>query len=115
MQPKLTESPQNSNRENKEHCNHLWAIQNSIFSIGDLFKDIGQEGPKSVKFLEKILKVLKMKMQNIAMGKDAAYMFSLRFMLCFLRSTLIAIWTSTSTEPLPFFMVLSKVSPSKGK
>ena len=75
MQPKPTESPQNSNGENKEHRNHLRAIQNSIFSIGDLFKDVGREGPKSVKFPEKMLKVLEMKVQNIAMGKDAAYMF----------------------------------------
>ena len=85
MQPKPTESPQNSNRENKEHCNHLWAIQNSIFSISDLFKDIGQEGPKSVNFPEKMFKVLEMKVQHIAMGKDAAYVFSLLFILCFLR------------------------------
>ena len=41
-------------------------------SIGDLFKDIRRKGPKSIKFPEKILKVLEMKMQNIAMGKDAA-------------------------------------------
>ena len=54
-------------------------------------------------------------MQNIAMGKDAAYVFSLLFMLCFLRSTLIAIQTSTSAKPSPFFIVLSKMSPSKGK
>ena len=94
MHPKPTESPQNSNGENKEHRDHLWAIQNSIFSIGDLFKDVGREGPKSIKFPEKMLNVLEMKMQNIAMGKDAAYVFSLLFMLCFLRSTLIAIQTS---------------------
>ena len=85
LQPKRTELPQNSNGENKEHRNHLQAIQNSIFSIGDLFKDIGQEGPKSVKFPEKMLKVLEMKMQNIAMGKDAAYMSSLLVILCFRR------------------------------
>ena len=85
MQPKLTELLQNSKGENKEHCDHLRAIQNSIFSIGDLFKDVGQEGPKSIKFLEKMLKVLEMKMQNIAMGKDAVYVFSLLFILCFLR------------------------------
>ena len=60
MQPKPTESPQNSNGENKEHRDHLQAIQNSIFSISDLFKDIGWKGPKSVKFLEKIFEVLEM-------------------------------------------------------
>ncbi|KAJ7656477.1 hypothetical protein DFH06DRAFT_1091372 [Mycena polygramma] len=41
----------------------------SNFSIGDLFKD----GPKSVKFPEKLLKILEQKLQNIAMGKDPAY------------------------------------------
>ena len=45
----------------------------------------GGGGPKSVKFPEKMLKVLEMKVQNIAMGKDSAYMFSLLFILCFLR------------------------------
>ncbi len=115
MQPKPTEPLQNTNGENKEHRDHLRAIQNSIFSIGDLFKDVGREGPKSVKFPEKMLKVLEMKMQNIAMGKDAAYVISLLSMLCFLSFTLIAIRTSTSAEPSPFFMVLSKMSPSRGK
>ncbi|KAF8124264.1 hypothetical protein K438DRAFT_1649950 [Mycena galopus ATCC 62051] len=44
----------------------------SNFSIGDLFKDV-RDGPKSVKFPEKLLKVLEQKLQNIAMGKDPAY------------------------------------------
>jgi len=34
-----------------------------------LFKD-SRDGPKTVKFPEKLLKVLDAKMQNIAMGKD---------------------------------------------
>ncbi|KAJ6581995.1 hypothetical protein B0H19DRAFT_1117211 [Mycena capillaripes] len=42
----------------------------SNFSIGDLFKG---DGPKSVKFPERLIKVLEQKLQNIAMGKDAAY------------------------------------------
>jgi hypothetical protein len=72
MQPKPVESPQNANGGEGERRDHLRTIQNSIFSIGDLFKDVGREGPKSVKFPEKLLKVLEQKMQNIAMGKDAA-------------------------------------------
>jgi hypothetical protein len=76
MQPKPAESPQNVNGEAKEHRDHLRTIQNSIFSIGDLFKDVGRDGPKSVKFPEKLLKVLEGKMQNIAMGKDPAYVNS---------------------------------------
>ena len=73
MQPKQTESLPAVNGENKEYKDHLRSIQNSIFSIGDLFKDVGRDGPKSVKFPEKLLKVLEAKMQNIAMGKDPGY------------------------------------------
>jgi hypothetical protein len=35
-----------------------------------MFKDI-RDGPKSVKFPEKLLKVLEQKLQDIAMGKDS--------------------------------------------
>jgi hypothetical protein len=47
------------------------ALSSSIYSIGDLFKDI-RDGPgsKSVKFPEKLLKVLEQKLQDIAMAKD---------------------------------------------
>jgi hypothetical protein len=44
---------------------------NSVISIGDLFKDLGSRS--SVKFPEKMVKVLEQKLQSIAMGKDAAY------------------------------------------
>ncbi|KAJ7468448.1 hypothetical protein FB451DRAFT_373271 [Mycena latifolia] len=54
----------------REHHSRLSALSN--FSIGDLFKDV-RDGPKSVKFPEKLLKVLEQKLQNIAMGKDPAY------------------------------------------
>ena len=81
MQPKPVESLQVVNGENKEHRDHLRTIQNSIFSIGDLFKDVGRDGPKSVKFPEKLLKVLEAKMQNIAMGKDPSYVISCSFVL----------------------------------
>ncbi|KAJ7075669.1 hypothetical protein B0H15DRAFT_1026978 [Mycena belliarum] len=54
----------------REHSSRLSALSN--FSIGDLFKDV-RDGPKSVKFPDKLLKVLEQKLQNIAMGKDPAY------------------------------------------
>lgn len=53
----------------RETHSRLSALSN--FSIGDLFKDV-RDGPKSVKFPEKLLKVLEQKLQNIAMGKDPA-------------------------------------------
>ncbi|KAJ6518733.1 hypothetical protein C8R45DRAFT_949096 [Mycena sanguinolenta] len=56
--------------EVRGHRSHLSALSN--FSIGDLFKDT-RDGPKSVKFPEKLLKVLEQKLQNVAMGKDPAY------------------------------------------
>lgn len=74
MLPKPAEVPGNTNPEvrEKEHISRLsGALSSSIFSIGDLFKDM-REGPKSVKFPEKLLKVLEQKLQDIAMGKDAA-------------------------------------------
>ncbi|KAL1692603.1 hypothetical protein GGG16DRAFT_89763 [Schizophyllum commune] len=54
----------------REHSLRLSALSN--FSISDLFKDV-RDGPKSVKFPEKMLKVLENKLQNIAMGKDPTY------------------------------------------
>lgn len=75
MQPKAIETvatTSNGESKEKEYASRLsGAISNSIFSIGDLFKDV-RDGPKSVKFPEKLLKVLEQKLQNIAMGKDAA-------------------------------------------
>ncbi|KAF8578886.1 hypothetical protein K439DRAFT_1360906 [Ramaria rubella] len=73
MQPKPVDPQPVVNGEPKDHRDHLRTIQNSIFSIGDLFKDVGRDGPKSVKFPEKLVKVLEAKMQNIAMGKDPAF------------------------------------------
>lgn len=71
MLPKPAEAPRNGANEarEREHSSRLSALSN--FSIGDMFKDI-REGPKSVKFPEKLLKVLEQKLQDIAMGKDAA-------------------------------------------
>ncbi|KAA1475982.1 hypothetical protein DENSPDRAFT_784248 [Dentipellis sp. KUC8613] len=76
VQPKAPESASSPNGDavrEKEHSSRLsGAISNSIFSIGDLFKDI-RDGNKSVKFPEKLLKVLEQRLENIAMGKDAGY------------------------------------------
>lgn len=41
-------------------------------SLGDLFKDV-RDGSKSVKFPEKLVKVLEQKLQMIAMGQDPGY------------------------------------------
>ncbi|KAJ7452163.1 hypothetical protein B0H11DRAFT_2074617 [Mycena galericulata] len=74
MMPKPTETvtttATTSDLRDRESHSRLSALSN--FSIGDLFKDV-RDGPKSVKFPEKLLKVLEQKLQNIAMGKDPAY------------------------------------------
>lgn len=73
MQPKPLDSisPEPDVRE-RDHATRISdAISNSILSIGDLFKDV-REGPKSVKFPEKLLKVLETKLMNISMGRDPA-------------------------------------------
>ncbi|KII90117.1 hypothetical protein PLICRDRAFT_40318 [Plicaturopsis crispa FD-325 SS-3] len=72
VQPKPADTPGASEVREKDHLSRLSAVSNSILSIGDLFKDT-RDGPKSVKFPEKLLKVLEQKLQDIAMGKDAAY------------------------------------------
>lgn len=72
MLPKPVDSPKvvtAVEAREREHSSRLSALSN--FSIGDMFKDI-REGPKSVKFPEKLLKVLEQKLQDIAMGKDSA-------------------------------------------
>ncbi|KAJ7054762.1 hypothetical protein C8F01DRAFT_1148844 [Mycena amicta] len=75
MTPKPTETVTTapaapSDSRDREHHSRLSALSN--FSIGDIFKDV-RDGPKSVKFPEKLLKVLEQKLQSIAMGKDPAY------------------------------------------
>lgn len=74
MQPKTvdTSAHETETREPGTTSRISDAISNSILSIGDLFKD-PRDGNKSVKFPEKLLKVLEQKLANIAMGKDAAY------------------------------------------
>ncbi|THU97847.1 hypothetical protein K435DRAFT_828529 [Dendrothele bispora CBS 962.96] len=72
MLPKATDttSKQNEAREREREHSRLSAL--SSFSIGDIFKDI-RDGPKSVKFPEKLLKVLEQKLKDIAMAKDPEY------------------------------------------
>ncbi|KAF5329650.1 hypothetical protein D9619_008921 [Psilocybe cf. subviscida] len=73
LTPKVTESPKTTHVQDakeREHISRLSALSN--FSIGDMFRDV-RDGSKSVKFPEKLLKVLEQRLQNIAMGKDAAY------------------------------------------
>ena len=75
MQPKAVDANTSSDTETKErdHTSRISdAISNSIFSIGDMFRDVTRDNTKSVKFPEKLLKVLEAKLANIAMGKDAA-------------------------------------------
>ncbi|KZT23013.1 hypothetical protein NEOLEDRAFT_1243488 [Neolentinus lepideus HHB14362 ss-1] len=78
IQPKAVDasSANGESRESKESRDYSsrfsGALSSSIFSIGDLFKD-PRDGPRSVKFPEKLLKVLEQRLQDIAMGKDAAY------------------------------------------
>ncbi|KAF8154152.1 cytoplasm protein [Crassisporium funariophilum] len=73
MLPKVAESPKVPaviDAREREHSSRLSALSN--FSIGDVFRDV-RDGSKSVKFPERLLKVLEQKLQDIAMGKDAAY------------------------------------------
>ncbi|KAG1720650.1 hypothetical protein EDB19DRAFT_1776057 [Suillus lakei] len=74
IQPKVSNHHANASevKEKEHHSKFSGAISNSIVSIGDIFKDL-RDGSKSVKFPEKLLKVLEQKLQNIAMGKDATY------------------------------------------
>ena len=78
MLPKPTETSTTNNHaapsetKDRDYQSRIsGALSSSIFSIADLFKDI-RDGPKSVKYPEKLLKVLEQKLQDIAMGKDAA-------------------------------------------
>jgi hypothetical protein len=59
--------------KDKEHSHLRGALSSSmaIFNVGDLFRDI-RDGPKSVKFPEKLLKVLEQRLENIAMGRDSS-------------------------------------------
>ncbi|KAH9477087.1 hypothetical protein JR316_0011003 [Psilocybe cubensis] len=91
MVPKVNESPKNSttnDARDREHSSRLSALSN--FSIGDMFRDIGSS--KSVKFPEKMLKILEQKLQDIAMGKLAAYSDQL------VRRTMAKFWGQFKVE-----------------
>ncbi|KAG9029922.1 hypothetical protein FRB95_004718 [Tulasnella sp. JGI-2019a] len=70
-----TEEPKDKDRDRDlpHHSRLSGAISSSISTLGDLMKDPTREGQKSVKFPDKLFKVLDLKMQNIAMGKDTQF------------------------------------------
>ncbi|KAF9074643.1 hypothetical protein BDP27DRAFT_1416051 [Rhodocollybia butyracea] len=70
--PATTVEMKSSESKDREHSSRLAALSN--FSIGDMIKDL-RDGPnsKSVKFPDKLIKVLEQKLQDIAMGKDSVY------------------------------------------
>lgn len=73
MQPKPAETPAETDTRDKDHPSRLsGALSSSIFSVGDLFRDT-RDGSKTVRFGKDLVKVLEQKLQDIAMGKDAAY------------------------------------------
>ncbi|KAI3608687.1 c2 domain protein [Moniliophthora roreri] len=72
MLPKTTETNPRSSEareREREHSSRLSALSN--FSITDILNF--RDGSKSVKFPEKLMRVLEQKLQDIAMGKDASY------------------------------------------
>ena len=74
MQPKAVEpQAQSETTRERDYSSRLsGAISGSIVSIGDVFKDY-RDGTKAVRFPRDLLKVLEQKLQDIAMGKDPAY------------------------------------------
>ena len=74
MQPKVEPQAQvETPKEQRDYSSRLsGAITGSIVSIGDVFKDY-RDGTKAVRFPKELLKVLEQKLQDIAMGKDPAY------------------------------------------
>ena len=80
MQPKVSEPTQGEQESReKDYSARLGSISSSIFSVGDLFRDI-RDGTKTVRFPKDLIKVLEQKLQDIAMGKDPAYAPHLSFM-----------------------------------
>jgi hypothetical protein len=70
------ETPREKEREHSS-SRITGAISYSITSIGDVFRDVtARDGSKSVKFPEKLLKVLENRLENIAMGKDSVCVLS---------------------------------------
>lgn len=73
IQPKAVGTPNLAvpDTQARDHASRIsGAISSSIVSFGDMFRD--SPGTKSVKYPEKLLKVLEQRLQNIAMAKDAA-------------------------------------------
>ena len=69
MQPKPVEAAHpEPERDRDYHTRISNAVSNSIFQIGDLFRD----GQKGVRFPKDLIKVLEQKLQDIAMGRDPA-------------------------------------------
>ncbi|KAL0952399.1 hypothetical protein HGRIS_006675 [Hohenbuehelia grisea] len=94
--PKVADTPTNLPRDERDrdsiHYSRMAStLSNSIFSIGDLFKDI-RDGSKSVKYPEKLVKVLEHKLQDVAMNKDPAYSDQL------VRRTMAAFWSQFMTD-----------------
>lgn len=72
LQPKAQETQVEADPKDRDYSARLQgALQSSILSLGDLFKD-PRDGGKGVRFPKDLLKVLEQKLQDIAMGKDAA-------------------------------------------
>ncbi|CAL1698172.1 unnamed protein product [Somion occarium] len=70
IQPKTVETqPEAETRERDYSARISGALSNSIFSLGDLFRD----GAKGVRFPKDLLKALEQKLQDIAMGRDPGY------------------------------------------
>lgn len=68
------QSPSHDTIREREHYSRLSALSN--FSLSDMFDSI-RDGSKSVKFPEKLVKVLEQKLQAIAMGKEPGYVLFL--------------------------------------
>ena len=71
IQPKAVETHAAEPERERDYASKLSGIGASIFSVGDLFRDI-KDGNKSVRFPRDLMKVLEQKLQDIAMGKDPA-------------------------------------------
>ncbi|EIN05310.1 hypothetical protein PUNSTDRAFT_92196 [Punctularia strigosozonata HHB-11173 SS5] len=96
MQPKPEVQSQNteSERREREYVARLQgAVSNSLVSIGDLFKDTLRDGPKTVQFPEKMLKVLDKRLEKIGMAQDPSFSDALT------RRVLIAFWNGTMSKP----------------
>lgn len=73
MQPKVAEPAQpEPEAKERDYAGRLGSISSSIFSVGDLFRDL-RDGTKTVRYPKDLIKVLEQKLQDIAMGKDPAY------------------------------------------